>query len=129
MMDSAMRLVFLRRRAAIAGLLALACAGTVRAAAAPVVLVVGDSLSAEYGLKRGSGWVALLQQRLAQQKIAADVINASISGATTPRGGRPPLAPLRAHQKPDLVVLELGANDALRGLPLAGTEANLAQMT
>jgi acyl-CoA thioesterase-1 len=127
-MDSAMRLVSLRRRAAIAGLLALACAGAVRAAAAPVVLVVGDSLSAEYGLKRGSGWVALLQQRLAQQKIAADVINASISGDTT-SGGRARLPALLAQHKPDLVVFELGANDALRGLPLAGTEDNLAQMT
>ena len=98
------------------------------AAAAPVVLVVGDSLSAEYGLKRGTGWVALLQQRLAQQKIAADVINASISGDTT-SGGRARLPALLAQHRPDLVVIELGANDALRGLPLAGTEDNLAQMT
>jgi len=100
----------------------------VRAQAAPVVLVVGDSLSAEYGLKRGSGWVALLQQRLAQQKIAADVVNASISGDTT-SGGRARLPALLAQHKPDLVVIELGANDALRGLPVAGTEDNLAQMT
>jgi acyl-CoA thioesterase-1 len=122
-----MRLVFWRRREAIAALLSLAGAGAVRAATAPVVLVVGDSLSAEYGLKRGSGWVALLQQRLAQQKIAADVVNASISGDTT-SGGRARLPALLAQHKPDLVVIELGANDALRGLPVAGTEDNLAQM-
>jgi acyl-CoA thioesterase-1 len=123
-----MRLVSWRRREAIAALLALASCGAVWAAAPPVVLVVGDSLSAEYGLKRGSGWVALLQQRLAQQKIAATVVNASISGDTT-SGGRARLPALLAQHKPAIVVLELGANDALRGLPLAGTEDNLAKMT
>jgi len=117
-----------RRREAIAALLALASCSALGAAAPPVVLVVGDSLSAEYGLKRGSGWVALLQQRLAQQKIAATVVNASISGDTT-AGGRARLPALLAQHKPALVVLELGANDALRGLSLAGTEDNLAQMT
>jgi acyl-CoA thioesterase-1 len=90
--------------------------------------VVGDSLSAEYGLKRGSGWVALLEKRLAQQKIAASVVNASISGDTT-SGGRSRLAPLLAQHKPSIVVIELGANDALRGLPLGMTEDNLSWMT
>jgi len=92
----------------------------------PLITVVGDSLSAEYGLKRGSGWVALLEARLAQKKIAARVVNASISGDTT-SGGRTRLPTLLA-QRPDIVVLELGANDALRGLPLAMTRDNLAAM-
>jgi len=91
------------------------------------ILVVGDSLSAEYGLKRGSGWVALLEQRLAQEKIAATVVNASISGDTT-SGGRSRLPALLAQHRPTHVVLELGGNDALRGLPLAMTQANLDVM-
>ena len=91
------------------------------------ILVVGDSLSAEYGLKRGSGWVALLEQRLAQEKIAATVVNASISGDTT-SGGRSRLPALLAQHRPTHVLLELGGNDALRGLPLAMTQANLDAM-
>ena len=94
----------------------------------PTILVLGDSLSAEYGLRRGSGWVALLDKRLAAESIAAHVVNASISGDTT-SGGRSRLAPLLAQHKPTQVVIELGANDALRGLPLGMTEDNLAQMT
>ena len=93
----------------------------------PLILVVGDSLSAEYGLKRGSGWVALLEGRLAQQKIAASVVNASISGDTT-SGGRTRLPALLKQHRPDVVVLELGGNDALRGLPLAMTRDNLDAM-
>ena len=93
----------------------------------PLVLVVGDSLSAEYGLARGTGWVALLEQRLAREKIKARVINASISGDTT-SGGRSRLPALLAQHKPALVVLELGGNDALRGLPLAMTQDNLTAM-
>ncbi len=92
-----------------------------------VVLVVGDSLSAEYGLARGSGWVALLEQRLEREKIAARVVNASISGDTT-AGGRSRLPALLAQHKPALVVLELGGNDALRGLPLNQTQDNLTAM-
>ncbi len=95
---------------------------------APVILIVGDSLSAEYGLKRGDGWVPLLDKRLSDQKIPATVINASISGDTT-AGGRARLPGLLAQHQPTHVVLELGANDALRGLPLAATEDNLLQMT
>ena len=91
------------------------------------ILIVGDSISAEYGLKRGSGWVALLSQRIAQQRIAASIINASISGDTT-AGGRSRLASLLRKHKPGLVVIELGANDALRGLPLNMTQANLKTM-
>jgi acyl-CoA thioesterase I len=130
------------------------------------ILVVGDSLSAEYGLKRGSGWVALLESRLAESvnwnekprknaknkknatnniannsintstsdenssKIRSDftVINASISGDTT-SGGRSRLAPLIDLHHPTHVIIELGANDALRGLPVAKTEENLTVMT
>ena len=108
------------------GLLALlaAAAGPSPARSAPV-LVVGDSLSAEYGLPRGSGWVALLQQRLAPRKI--DVVNASVSGDTT-SGGRSRLPALLAEHRPGVVVIELGGNDALRGLPLDMTRANLGAM-
>ena len=97
-------------------------------AAGPTIVVVGDSLSAEYGLKRGSGWVALLEARLAQTKTAASVVNASISGDTT-SGGRSRLPALLAQHKPNIVVIELGGNDALRGLPLAMTRDNLTAMT
>jgi acyl-CoA thioesterase-1 len=91
------------------------------------VLVVGDSLSAEYGLARGSGWVALLEQRLKAQKIDARIVNASISGETT-SGGRTRLPALLLQHKPNLVVLELGANDGLRGLPVPAAEDNLRTM-
>lgn len=93
----------------------------------PTVLVVGDSLSAEYGLKRGTGWVALLNAQLAREKIEARVVNASISGDTT-SGGRSRLPALLAQHRPSHVVIELGGNDALRGLPLQMTETNLSQM-
>jgi acyl-CoA thioesterase I len=93
-----------------------------------VILVVGDSLSAEYGLKRGTGWVALLDKKLVDEKIKAIVINASISGDTT-SGGRSRLPALLAKHKPTHVVIELGGNDALRGLPLTMTADNLGTMT
>ncbi|MDM0045777.1 arylesterase [Variovorax dokdonensis] len=92
-----------------------------------VILVVGDSLSAEYGLKRGEGWVPLMEKRIEQQKIAATVVNGSISGDTS-SGGRSRLPALLAKHKPTHVVLELGANDALRGLPINATEDNLVAM-
>ncbi|MEK0416013.1 MAG: hypothetical protein RI949_19 [Pseudomonadota bacterium] len=91
------------------------------------VLVVGDSLSAEYGLPRGSGWVALLEQRLKAQGTSAQVVNASISGDTT-SGGRSRLGALLSAHRPSVVIIELGGNDALRGLPLAMTESNLVDM-
>jgi len=94
----------------------------------PVILILGDSLSAEYGLKRGEGWVPLLEKRLIDQKVAATVINASISGDTT-SGGRARLPNLLAQHQPTHLVIELGANDALRGLPLSSTEDNLVEMT
>ncbi len=91
------------------------------------VLVLGDSLSAEYGLARGAGWVALLEQKLKAEKIDARIVNASISGETT-SGGRARLPALLTQHKPQIVVIELGANDGLRGLPVAAAEANLRQM-
>ncbi len=97
------------------------------AAATRTILVLGDSLSAEYGLKRGTGWVALLEQRLKREGVAAEVVNASISGDTT-SGGRSRLPALLAQHKPTHVVVELGGNDALRGLPLKMTESNLLAM-
>lgn len=97
------------------------------ASGAAVILVLGDSLSAEYGLARGSGWVALLEQRLARERNAATVVNASISGETT-SGGRARLAALLKAHRPTHLVLELGANDALRGLPLKNTQDNLTWM-
>jgi acyl-CoA thioesterase-1 len=91
------------------------------------ILVLGDSLSAEYGLPRGTGWVALLEKKLMVEKFSATVINASISGDTT-SGGRSRLPALLAQHHPRLVVIELGANDALRGLPLGMTQDNLVSM-
>lgn len=91
------------------------------------VLVLGDSLSAEYGLPRGSGWVTLMQNRLRAEKIDVNVINASISGETT-AGGKARLPALLQQQRPAIVVIELGGNDGLRGLSLAATQANLREM-
>jgi acyl-CoA thioesterase I len=91
------------------------------------VLVVGDSLSAEYGIARGAGWVALAEQKLKAQKLDVNVVNASVSGETT-SGGRTRLPQLLAKHKPDIVVIELGANDGLRGLPVAAADSNLRAM-
>ena len=91
------------------------------------MLVLGDSLSAEYGLAKGSGWVALLEQRLASEKRALKVVNASISGDTT-SGGLARLPALLKQHTPTIVVIELGGNDALRGLPLEMTRENLRAM-
>ena len=106
---------------------ALAAFATCAYSASKTVLVLGDSLSSEYGLARGTGWVALLQGRLQAQKIDRVVINASISGETT-SGGRARLQSLLDQHRPKVVVLELGGNDGLRGLSLAATEANLRAM-
>jgi acyl-CoA thioesterase-1 len=89
--------------------------------------VVGDSLSAEYGIARGTGWVPLLEKKLAEEKIEASVLNASISGETT-SGGRARLPALLEKSKPNIVIIELGANDGLRGLPIEATEDNLRAM-
>ncbi|WP_342118667.1 arylesterase [Pseudoduganella sp. OTU4001] len=111
----------------LAVLLFMFSAATNAYSASKTVLVVGDSLSAEYGISRGTGWVALLEQRLKEQKVPANVINASVSGETT-SGGRTRLPALLSKHKPDIVVIELGANDGLRGLPVPAAEANLRAM-
>jgi acyl-CoA thioesterase-1 len=94
---------------------------------ANVILVVGDSLSAEYGIQRGTGWVARLGDRLHRQGSAYQIRNASISGDTT-SGGLSRLPALLNRYQPDIVIIELGSNDALRGLSLKMTEANLSKM-
>jgi acyl-CoA thioesterase-1 len=127
MMGSDMFLRGWGRRHFIAAVLVGCSALPAVAAAPPTILVVGDSLSAEYGLKRGTGWVALLERKLAAERLPAQVVNASISGDTT-SGGRSRLPTLLEQHRPEVVVIELGANDALRGLPLGMTEANLDQM-
>ncbi len=124
---------FKDRRAFLLAAAAFGVAGVAGATGAagggtPVILVLGDSISAEYGLKRGTGWVALLENRLAKERISVRVVNASISGETT-SGGRSRLPALLAQHKPTHVVIELGGNDALRGLPLSMTEDNLSHMT
>ena len=91
------------------------------------ILIVGDSLSAEYGLPRGTGWVSLLDKRLRSQQSSWSLINASISGETS-AGGQARLATLLKTHQPQIVIIELGANDALRGLQLQATEKNLRQM-
>lgn len=93
----------------------------------PRILVLGDSLSAAYGLEEKQGWVALLATRLSIQGYGYEVVNASISGETTGGGlARLPRA-LRLHQ-PQLVIVELGGNDGLRGLPVSETRANLDKL-
>ncbi len=93
----------------------------------PVVLIVGDSLSAGYGLETGKGWAALLATRMTQQFPHWQVVNASVSGDTT-AGGLSRLPALLARDKPAVVVIELGGNDALRGMSLSATQANLTAM-
>jgi acyl-CoA thioesterase-1 len=126
--SSAARRAWLRHCSVrLAGLAAAGLFATAAQAAQPVLLVLGDSLSAEYGLTRGSGWVALLEQRLAREKLDWRVVNASVSGETT-SGGRSRLPALLKEHKPRVVILELGGNDALRGLPLAMSQGNLTEM-
>ena len=108
-------------------LLVLAAGTPARAAPAPVLLVFGDSLSAGYGLHAGQGWVDLLGRRLVAEGYEFRVVNASVSGETTAGGlARLPRA-LDLH-RPAIVVLELGANDGLRGLPPSVSRENLARM-
>ncbi|MDR9753920.1 arylesterase [Pseudomonas sp. SZMC_28357] len=96
-------------------------------AAAGTVLIVGDSISAGFGLDTRQGWVALLEQRLKQEGFDDKVVNASISGDTS-AGGQARLPALLAEHKPELVILELGGNDGLRGQPPAQLQQNLASM-
>ncbi len=94
---------------------------------AEVWLVVGDSISAAFGLDTAQGWVALLQKRLDQQGRSIQVVNASISGDTS-AGGLARLPALLAKHRPALVMIELGGNDGLRGTPLTQLQQNLADM-
>jgi acyl-CoA thioesterase-1 len=91
------------------------------------ILILGDSLAAEYGIRRGTGWPALLAGRLLSAKQAMKVVNASVSGETT-SGGLRRLPALLDEHRPAWVVIELGANDGLRGLALAAMKANLLAM-
>lgn len=112
----------------VAAALATAFAAPARAEGDRQIVVVGDSISAEYGLARGSGWVALLGQRVAEQKLPWTVANASISGDTT-SGGLARLPQVLRQHHPKVVIIELGGNDALRGLPMSDTRKNLDAMT
>jgi acyl-CoA thioesterase-1 len=126
-MDSGMTAPLFNRRHFNASALALAGGGfgmAALAAKARKLLVLGDSLSAEYGLPRGTGWVALLQKQLDQSHPGTVIVNASISGETT-SGGRSRLPALLQQHQPTHVIIELGGNDALRGLSLAMTGDNL----
>ncbi|WP_434601405.1 arylesterase [Pseudomonas sp. Z4-7] len=105
--------------------LALMC--MVQNAAAGTVLIVGDSISAAFGLDTRQGWVSLLEQRLKAEGFDDKVVNASISGDTS-AGGLARLPTLLAAHKPELVVLELGGNDGLRGQPPTQLQQNLAAM-
>lgn len=113
--------------AVLAGLLLPLPPAGAAAPARPTLLVVGDSLSAGYGLETGAGWVDLLRKRLETRRPAWDVVNASVSGDTT-AGGLARLPALLTRDRPQLVIIELGGNDALRGLSLADTRANLTRM-
>ena len=114
----------------IAALLRYALAGLLLASAsafAGTVLVWGDSLSAGYGLRPQQAWPALLEKKIADARLPHTVINASISGETT-AGGRSRLPVALQTHRPSLVVIELGANDGLRGLPVAAMSTNLQAM-
>mgnify|MGYP006176382861 FL=1 len=116
------------QRGMTALLLALALlAGAVQAAESRTVLVLGDSLSAAYGLAPEQGWVALTAEKLKARHPGWRVANASVSGETT-AGGASRIAGELARHQPDVVVVELGANDGLRGLPLEHTRANLEKI-
>jgi acyl-CoA thioesterase-1 len=88
------------------------------------ILVLGDSLSAEYGLAKNSGWVNLISERLRSANFDIKIVNASISGETT-SGGLERITGLINKHNPNLLIVELGGNDALRGLPLETTKSNL----
>ena len=105
----------------------LAAQVAIAAPAQRTVLVFGDSLSAGYGMAARQGWVVLLGERLAARKPGWKVVNASVSGETT-AGGVSRIGKVLARTDPDVVVIELGANDGLRGLPLLQTRSNLAKL-
>ena len=95
--------------------------------ARPVIMVLGDSLSASYGIDQNNGWVHLLEQRLMAQGFSYNVVNASISGETT-RGAVSRFDRLLKQHNPEIIIIELGANDGLRGLSLESMYSNLAQI-
>ncbi len=118
------------RKAAGAALLLLTMAFTLHlahAAPAPTILVFGDSISAAYGMRVEEGWVALLRKKLFDEGYGWRVVNASVSGETT-AGGRERLPRALELHRPKVVILELGANDGLRGLPPLEMSANLEAM-
>ena len=114
------------RRAALAGVLTIIAAAA-NADRRATILIYGDSISAAYGIQREQGWAALLQWRLDQQQRPWRVVNASISGETT-NGGLARLPTALAAHDPDLLVIELGGNDGLRGYPIEEIKRNLGQM-
>ena len=121
---------FSTKRTAIYMVLALFClfiSFGIHAQTNNTILVMGDSLSAEYGITRGTGWVRLLENQLQKEASPWTVFNASISGETS-SGGLARLPKLLEQKKPRIVLLELGANDALRGLSIQETEKNLRTM-
>ena len=97
------------------------------AAAAPVILVLGDSLASGYGLPTGKGWVSLLETRLAEKGYPHRIVNASVSGETT-LGGRNRIPQALKEHRPSIVIVELGGNDGLRGLSLESSRSNLSEI-
>ena len=114
-------------RAAITLLLFILLSLQTAAGAERSILVVGDSLSAAYGIPQARGWVALLEERLKRERRNYIVVNASISGDTS-GGGRARLQPLLEKHRPAVVILELGGNDGLRGMPVTQMKSNLGAM-
>jgi acyl-CoA thioesterase I len=110
---------------AAASLAAAAFGSSAASAAAPAILVYGDSLSAAYGLSQKDGWVALLADRLQREKFDYTVVNASISGETTAGGASRIERTLEQH-RPAVMIVALGSNDGLRGLPISQMKSNLA---
>jgi acyl-CoA thioesterase-1 len=111
----------------VAFIVAVVCLGAATNAVAASILVFGDSLSAAYGIAQSRGWVTLLAARLKRERPDYSVVNASISGETS-AGGRTRLPRALTQHKPAIVILELGANDGLRGLPVAEMKKNLTAM-
>ena len=105
----------------------LCVAGTVAADSAYTLMIYGDSLSAAYGIEEAEGWVELLADKLESEGYSYQVVNGSVSGETT-TGGLSRLPAMLDSYRPDLVVLELGGNDGLRGLPLNAIRQNLISM-
>jgi acyl-CoA thioesterase-1 len=118
---------FVSKKVIAMGLFCLLISFVTSASPNSTILVMGDSLSAEYGISRGSGWVKLLEGQLQKQGSQWLVFNASISGETS-SGGLARISNLLEQKKPGIVMLELGANDALRGLSIDETEKNLSKM-